>query len=469
MRRAGGKEHNIGVSLSADDLSSLHKAIAGEALLPEEPGWDAARQPWNLLAEQRPAMVGIPASADDVAAMVGFAGARGLRVAPQGIGHGSTSLRNLDGAMLLRTTRLSGVEIDAGARRARAGAGCPWSDVVAAAAPHGLVGLHGSSGTVGVVGYTLTGGLGWLGRSRGFACNSVTALEVVTAAGDRAKLTAESDPELFWALRGGGGGSAIVTDIEFELFELREVYAGSLMWPIELAGEIAQAWREWTKAVPEELTSNLKLSRFPPFPEVPEPLRGRALVAATFAHCGTAEEGSRIVDALRQVADPYLDTARTIAAPELADLAGDPPGPLAGRGAGVLVTELDAEAIDAYVELAGPGADVPLVHLEIRHLGGALDRAEQGSGALARAGGAYLLYGVGAVTTPESDAAIAATLDAVQERMRPWTAPQTLLGFAEQQQGLAASFPPEAADRLARVKADRDPEGLILGNHVDGS
>jgi FAD/FMN-containing dehydrogenase len=262
----GKKEHNGSVSLSADDLASVRGAIAGEALLADDPGWDAARQPWNLLAEQRPAVVGIPASAGDVAALVGFAGARGLRVAPQGTGHGSASLRALDGAMLLRTTRLNDVEIDVDARRARAGAGCMWGDVVAAAAPHGLVALHGSSGTVGVAGYTLTGGLGWLARSRGFACNSVTALEVVTAAGERAEVTAAGDPELFWALRGGGGGSGIVTALEFELFELREVYAGSLMWPIELAQTIAQAWREWTKTVPEELTSTLKLARFPPFP-----------------------------------------------------------------------------------------------------------------------------------------------------------------------------------------------------------
>lgn len=452
--------------VSETDLESFRAALDGEATAPGDPGWDAARRPWNLVADQRPALVVFAEGAGDAAATLRFAREQGLRVAPQSTGHGAGPMPDLADAVLLRLSRMSAVSVDAGSKTARVEAGAQWNDVVGLAAEHGLAALHGSSGTVGVAGFTLGGGLGWLGRSHGFACNKVAAIEAVTADGETRRIGPDVDPELFWALRGGGGGHAVVTALEIELVELQAAYAGALMWPIEQAAAVTQAWREWTGTVPDELTSTIKLIRFPPLPEVPEPLRGRALTAVTFAFTGSEAEGVELLAPLRDVAEPYLDMTSTVPAPALASIAGDPTDPLAGRTAGVLLSALEEGTVEAFVELAGPDGDLPLIFLELRHLGGALDRSDPGHGALDVAGAPYLLCGIGAVMEPADDELVEAALARVRERLAPWTAERTLLGFAEQQGGTSESFPDDAAARLANLKATYDPDGLIVTNHT---
>ena len=378
-------------------------------------------------------------------------------------------LGDLSGAILLRTSRLTGVEIDPGARTAKVEAGAPWRAVVAAAGEHGLAGLHGMSAGVGVAGYTLGGGLGWLARREGFASSHVRAFDVVTAGGDELHVDADHEPDLFWALRGGGGGPVIVRSLEFGLIPLETAFAGALMWPIEQAGELVHAYRAWIAAAPDSVTATLKLVRFPPVPEVPEPLRGRRLVAVTLAFTGAVEEGEEIVAPLRAAAPPYLDTLAIVPATALGDIAGDPPGPLPGIGGSVLLERFTAETADAYVELAGPGADIPLISLEVRHLGGALRHPDRDPGAAGAVEAEALVYGVGAPVTPEVGTAIGATLDAVRDRLAPWTGERrTLLTFDEQDPGLRSSFPPGVADRLARIGAAYDPDARLLANHVPG-
>jgi FAD/FMN-containing dehydrogenase len=449
------------------DLDALRRRLDGDALVPGDSAWDAGRQAWNLVADQHPALIVHAGSSGDVATAVRFAREHELRIAPQGTGHGAAPMAALDDALLLRTGRMAGVEIDPGTQTATIGAGAKWGEVCGPAAEHGLACLHGSSGTVGVAGYTLSGGLGWLGRSRGFACNSVRSMEVVTADGEIRRVGRDADPDLFWALRGGGGTHAIVTSFEHDLVELPEAYAGSLMWPIEMAGEVAHAWRDWAERAPDELMTTLKLLRFPPFPQVPEPLRGRALVATTSVYDGDLAAGEELLAPMRAIGEPYMDTAATVPAPALATIAGDPEDPVPGLTAGLLLESLDADAVDAYVELAGPDADVPLIFLEIRRLGGALERSSPDHGARDAVGAGYLLNGVGAMMSPELGVAIRGVLAGIEKRMEPWTADRTLLAFAEQRDELRSCFPPAVADRLERVKADYDPDGLILANHSD--
>jgi FAD/FMN-containing dehydrogenase len=456
-----------GAELNASDLDGMRARLDGDALAPGDPAWDASRQAWNLVAEQHPALVVLAASASDVAEALRFARDHGLRVAPQSTGHGAAPMAGLGDALLLRTGRMAGVAIDAGAGVATVGAGAKWGEVCGPAAEHGLACLHGSSGTVGVAGYTLGGGLGWLARSRGFACNSVRSMEVVTADGEIRRAGPDSEPDLFWALRGGGGTHAIVTSFEHGLVELAEAYAGSLMWPIERAAEVAQAWRQWAEGLPDELSTTLKLLRFPPLPHIPEPLRGRALVAVTLVHAGDAAAGEELLAPIRALGEPYMDTVAAVPAPALATIAGDPEDPVPALTAGLLLESLDADAVDAYVELAGPDVDVPLIFLELRRLGGALDRSSPDHGALDTAGAGYLLNGVGAMMSPELGEAVGAVLAGVQERMAPWAARHSLLGFSEHRDDLRSCYPPSVADRLERVKAEYDPDGLILANHSD--
>jgi hypothetical protein len=448
------------------DVDALRERLAGDAVVPGDSSWDTARAAWNLSADLHPAAVVLAEHAQDVAATLDFAREHGLRVAPQGPGHGAPLLPALDDVLLLRTTRMTGVEVDADARRARVQAGALWGDVVPPAAEHGLAALHGSSGTVGVVGYTLGGGIGWLARKHGFASNAVTSFDVVTADGQARTVTADSEPDLFWALRGGGGAFAVVTALEFELLELREVYAGQLMWPLELAPQVVAAYREWTAAAPDELSATVKLMRFPPIPDIPEPLRGRELVAVGVAVLGDEDTAAGLVAPMRDVAPRYLDTVQTMPASALAFVAGDPPNPVPGQGDGILIAELPSEAAEAYVDLAGPGATTSLLFLELRQFGGALTRGAPEHGAAHCAGAMFGLYGVGMPISPEVGQAIADSLAEVKERMATWTAPTTQLNFAETQPGLRASFPAGVADRLERIKADLDPDGLIVSNHA---
>ncbi len=201
-------------------FQDLAADLDGTVHHPGDPDWDLARAAWNLSVDQRPEAVVTARSVADVQATVRAAAARGLRVAPQSTGHHASPMGPLDGTVLLRLSGLRGVSVDPASRTARVEGGAVWADVTAAAGEHGLAALAGSAADVGVAGYTLGGGLSWLARSRGLAANSVTALEVVTADGEHRRVDADHDPDLFWALRGGGGSFAVVTALELSLFPL---------------------------------------------------------------------------------------------------------------------------------------------------------------------------------------------------------------------------------------------------------
>src|SRR5262249_31317403 len=237
------------------DIDALRARVEGQIVLPGDLDWDDARRAWNLAVDQRPFAAALVDSAEDVVEVVAFARLHGLRIAPQGTGHGATALGELDDSILVKTTRLRGVSIDAATKRARVEAGAIWADVIEPAAEQGFVVLHGSAPDVGVVGYSLGGGMGWLSRSRGLSANSVTAVEIVTADGALVRADSDNEPDLFWAVRGGGGNFGVVTAIEIELYDAPGLYAGAMFWPVERAGEVLRAWRAWTDTVPDEVTS----------------------------------------------------------------------------------------------------------------------------------------------------------------------------------------------------------------------
>src|SRR3954468_14559671 len=238
-------------------------------VLPHEPGWNEARLAWNLAVDQQPAAVARPESAEDVAAVVRWARSQGLRVAPQGTGHNAAAMGSLAHTVLVKTERMRGVTIDPVARSARVEAGVLWAEVTEAAAGHGLAALAGSSPDVGVVGYSLGGGISWLARRHGLAANNITAVELVKADGELVRADADHNADLFWALRGGGGSFGVVTALEFKLFPLPEVYAGVLFFPLARGAEVLHAWRRWVDDVPEEITSVGRFLQFPPIPDIP--------------------------------------------------------------------------------------------------------------------------------------------------------------------------------------------------------
>ncbi len=298
-------------SAATVDVTDLAAVTTGAVFTAADAGWDTARQAWNLAVDQRPAAVAYAVDEDDVARVIRFAREAGLRVAPQGTGHNAAALGGeLGDTILLKTHRMRTVTIVPEARIARAEAGVLWIEVVEAAAAHGLAALAGSSPDVGVVGYTLGGGLSWLARKHGIGANQVTAVELVTADGRFVRADRDNEPDLFWAVRGGGGGAfGVVTAIEFNLFPITEVYAGILWFPVERSAEVLKAWRAWTDGLPEEMTSVGRILQFPPIPEIPEPVRGQSFVVVEAIYAGDEAEGASLLAPLRAL-EPAMDTSR---------------------------------------------------------------------------------------------------------------------------------------------------------------
>jgi hypothetical protein len=448
----------------ASDLAALRRTCTGPVLAPGEPGFDDARRAWNLAVDQHPALVAVPADAHDVAAVVRHARAAGLRVNVQGTGHGAGALGDLQETALVRTTALTEVRVDADARRARVGAGVVWRDVAVPASAHGLAPLAGSSPDVGVVGYSLGGGLGWLARRHGLACNSVTAVELVTADGELVRVDADAEPDLFWALRGGGGSFGAVTAMEFALHPAPAVVAGALLWPAEEAERVLGRWAQWVEEVPEELTSTAGVTTFPPLPAVPEPLRGRSFATVTAALLGDLEAAGRLLAPLRELG-PQLDTFAPVAPAALVDLAGDPPQPVPVVSDHTLLAEVTPQTVEAFAAMTGPGSGSPLLMAQLRHLGGALGRAPEGAGALATLDAGFAAFAVGMPMDAEHGRQVARHARDLVDELAPWSAGRAYLNFAERPTDTATGFPAAVHRRLAEVKAAVDPEDVFRANH----
>jgi FAD binding domain len=445
----------------AVDFSDLRSRLA--VVEPGEADWDDARRAWNLVPDQRPVAVVFPETADEVAAVVDLARERGLRVAPQATGHFAGALGSLDGTILVKTSRMRGAAIDADRQQARVAAGAHWGDVAVPAAEHGLAGLAGTSPEVGIVGYTLGGGLSWLSRKFGLAANSVVAAEVVTADGQVVRADGDREPELFWALRGGGGSFGVVTALEFRLFPVNTLYAGDIFWPVERAGEILSAWCGWVETVPDELTSLGRILHLPPLPPIPEPFRGRSFVGVEAAYVGDEADGQELLEPLRRLG-PEVDTLATIAPPGLAALHMDPPEPVPGLGDGGLLDSFPAAAVDAVVDVAGADSGTALLSLEVRHLGGELARPGPDAGAAGALDAAFSFFGVG-MATPDRIDAVAGSIDRLHDAMAPWESGRTYLNFSERRREPHALFPPETLQRLRAVKRRVDPDELFCVCH----
>jgi len=460
-------------------LGRLDARLDGRVITPGDDGWDLARSAWNLAVDQHPAAVVVAASAADVSRTVELAQTLGLAVAPQATGHNAGPLAvpgGLDDVILLRTHELRGVEVDVEARVARVEAGAQWGDVVAAVAAHGLTALAGSSHDVGVVGYTLGGGLSWLARSHGLAANQVIAAEVVTADGRARRVDAEHEEELFWAIRGGGGDFAVVTALEFRLLPFDTIVAGTLFFPIDRTEEVLQAWREWTATVPDSVTSVGRVLRLPPMPELPPFLSGKSFVVIEVAVQESPDRTAELLAPLRELG-PDLDSVHPQPTAELLQLHMDPPGPVPGFGDGLAIADLTAETVTAFTEAVGPDSGCPLLSVEIRHLGGmvrpdaairhAAARGLPFPGATAGLDAAFVVYAVG-IAAPELGSALAASVAELATTLAPWRAELGYLNFAEHPVAAEQLFGADRVRRLRAIKDAVDPARILRSNHPIG-
>ena len=444
-------------------------ALGDRLVLPGQDGrWDQARQAWNLAVDQEPAAVVVAESAGDVVAAADLALERGQRLAAQSTGHAAAPLvanGPFGDTILLKTQRMRGVSVDLDARTMRVEAGAVWADAVAAAAGHGLAALAGSSPNVGVAGYTLGGGISSLGRRYGLACNSVEAVELVTADGRMVRADRDSEPDLFWALRGGGGSFGAVTALELRLFPVAEAYAGSLWWPIERGDEVLHAWAELTRGdLPDELTTYGRYLRFPPLPQVPEQVRGRSFAVVEAIWLGEPAEADALLEPLRALG-PETDTIVTMPVRELGTVHMDPEDPTPNVGDGVGLTGLPVEAVDELVRVAGADSGVSLTFAEVRHLGGELGRPRPDGGALGSIEAPYLMTLGGVAPTPELGAEAADQIAGVRSALEPWTARQTTVNFVETPRDPSSFWTADAYQRLRRIKTATDPGDLFRSSH----
>jgi hypothetical protein len=443
-------------------VRDVRSNLVGELVLPSDPNWDEARLAWHLAVDQRPAAVALPENLHDVIEIVHWAREEGLRIAPQGTGHNAPALGDLSGSVLVKMHRMRGVMIDPVTRTARASAGAIWIEVVHAAAQYGLAALAGSSPDVGVVGYTLGGGLSWLARKHGIGANQVVAIELVTAEGEFLRVDRENDPDLFWALRGGGGAFGVVTAIEFNLFPITQVYAGHLFFPVERAVEVLRAWRDWTEDVPDEITSVGRILQFPPIPEIPEPMRGNSFAVVQAIYCGDDfDEATRLLEPLRALG-PAMDTFDVMPVEGLSHLHMDPEEPVDAIADGATLAVVDDDTIDAFV---GAVVGTPILAAEIRHLGGAVGRAKAEHGAVASFAAPYLAFAVGLVPVPELREPLGDAVHGLLETLEPWKHGHTYLNFAENRRDAKTLWTEAAHHRLRRVKAAYDPGDVIQSNH----
>src|SRR4051794_26668117 len=350
---------SLAPAIPAADVDDLRSRVHGPVYAAGDDGLVAEVAAWNLAVTHTPAVAVGATCAADVAEAVSWGTAHGLRVAVQATGHGP--VRNAAGSLMISTRRMQGVSIDRMRGTARIEAGVKWAKVLEAAAPFGLTGLCGSSSDVGVVGYTLGGGLGSLGRKYGFSADSVLSVEVVTADGALRMVCAEQEPELFWAVRGGKGNLGVVTAIELQLVPVRSVLGGGIFFAGEDAASVLHAFRQWAPTLPEEVGTSIAILRLPPLDEVPPPLRGQTVVHLRYVYAGEDHaEGERLVEPMRSAGEVLLGFLHPLLTTELDSVHMDPTDPMPGWEKGMQIGELTAEAVDALLGAAGPQLDIPL-------------------------------------------------------------------------------------------------------------
>jgi FAD/FMN-containing dehydrogenase len=446
--------------------TTLDEFLPRPVLRPGDAGFSEEVSGFNVAHPHEPDVVIAAERPEDVVTAVRWAADQGVGIGVQATGHGANA--PMDGGLLVSTRRMNAVSVDPRSRTATVGAGATWRGVLRAASPHGLGGLCGSSSGVGVVGYTVGGGLPLLGRAYGWAAERVRAMDVVTADGLLRHVDAETEPELFWALRGGKGNVGIVTSMSFELLPLTRLYGGSVFFDGSHAAVLLRAYADWTTSLPDAMCTALQLLRLPPLPDVPEPLRGRFTVQLCVAWPGDPVEGERLVAPMRAVAPAIADMIRDMPYSEVDAVFHDPEHPVPATEGCLLLPAMPEAATATLLELAGPDARTPLLAVAVRHLGGALARPPAVPDAVGPRDAAYVLQTVGVLAGPHAEDVPAAAA-ALRAAVEPWSTGRTFVnlhGRPGDDADRARAWSGDTYERLRQVKGHYDPAGLLRFGHA---
>ncbi|WP_369375138.1 FAD-dependent oxidoreductase [Promicromonospora sp. Populi] len=436
---------------------------------PGTPEYDEAAVSFNLAAPLRPIAATTARTVADAQNAILEAGEIGARIAPISTGHSTSMLGPVASKLyVVRTVLDEPIRVDPGRGTVWIPAGARWGAVVDAAAEHGFAVPHGSSPTVGVIGFLLGGGLSFYGRQLGVAANSVVSVTLALADGGIVTADANNDPELFRAVRGGGGGFGIVLGVELRMLPLRTVLTGMIVWDAAESGPVARAWADWAATAPRAATTSMRLLNLPPGPMTPEPLQGRQILAIDGSIIVDDDAPERagevlrdLVDPLSALATPLLDTWHVGPVTDAVRTHGDPEDPLPGASDSFSLAGVGHDTIDRWYAAAGPGSGSRLIAAELRQLGGAFAEAPAGAGVFGSIEADLASFGIGLAITPEDHKEVRADLERLRESLRPYTTDRTAPTLIENPATPRRTFSADVEAQVDAVRARVDPEGLF--------
>ncbi len=442
-------------------LYQLRHALRGHVYDPGEPEYEDACTLFNGMIEKRPRHVARCSHPHQVSAALAFARARDLRVAVRAGGHSVAGLSLVDDGLVIDVRGLDEIVVDPERRIVRVGGGQTWAAVDRATQEHGLAAVGGRVSTTGVAGLTLGGGSGWLERKHGLAADNVRAVELVTASGELVRATADEHPDLFWALRGGGGNFGVVTAIELTLHPVGpQVLGGLVLHPADRARELLALFRDVMVDAPDELSLAFVFLNAPDEDDIPAALRGRPAVAIVGMHAGSIEEGEAALAPVREFGPPALDAFEPTAYADFQCSIDDPPG-YRNWWTAEYLEDMDDAALDAIVALAAglPGGPAQIF---IPAWGGAVARAPDGSTPLTGRGARFVVHPLLLWEDAGDDERNIAYGRSWRDAMAPFRTGATYLNFVGEEgvDRVRAAYGPHY-ERLARVKAGWDPDNVF--------
>jgi FAD/FMN-containing dehydrogenase len=449
-------------ALGEATVRDLRDTMRGELVLPGDADYHEARSVWNGMIDRRPAMIARCTGTSDVIAAVGFARSEGLTVAVRGGGHNVAGNATCDGGLVIDLSPMKGMRVDAEARTVRAQGGLTWGELDNETQAFGLATTGGLVTTTGISGFTLGGGVGWMMRKHGLACDNLLSADLVTADGQIVRASESENAELLWGLRGGGGNFGVVTEFEFRLHPVSQVLGGLVAWPAQAAPDVLRYWRDWVRDTPDELCTMAAFLYAPPEPFVPPEVVGSPIFGIACFHLdpdGSAEDDLQPLRDLGPAVD-VLGPMPYQAVQGMFD-AGAPRGSR-NYWRSAFVDTLGDEAIDSIVSQA-EGLPAPMGQLHIHQLGGAMSRIPAGATALGNRDAGFLMNYIGLWLDPSQDEAGTAWARGASDAMQPYSTGARYVNFLadEGEAGVRSAYEEETYTRLRGLKAQYDPTNFF--------
>jgi FAD/FMN-containing dehydrogenase len=447
-------------------VQELRDALHGEVITPADDGYLEACKIWNGMHDgRRPGLIARCSGTADVMAAVGFARSNDLELAVRGGGHSIAGFSTNDGGMVIDLSAMRDVRVDPARRRAYAGGGALWADVDHETQAHGLATTGGLVSTTGVAGFTLGGGIGWLMRKYGLACDNLVGADVVTADGQLVHASESENADLLWGLRGGGGNFGIVTQFELELHPVGPVvYAGLIFYPGEKAAELLRRFRDWSADAPDDVTALVNLTAAPPLPVIPEEWHGKKVAVLVAVSTGPIEEGEGLVQELRAIGEPIADLIHPMPYLMIQGLL-DPlwPKGIQAYFKATNLARLDDELIDSFckLHLDTPG---PQCEIHVHQMGGAVARIGEAETAFSERSMPFLLNVVTGWQDEDATDDHVAWARSVVEAASPSSTGRAYVNFFGDTDVARSAYGEDTYARLAALKDEYDPTNLFRLN-----